>query len=94
MHDDRRLFPILPSKEMEPDDKFMLAPVMGTIWQKPWEYILTHELTPAEGSAFWHGANLVYEAMTKTPPTEKRARDDYTDCNDRCYGEPCIHRVT
>lgn len=71
MHDDRRLYPLLPSKEMGPDDQWMLAPVQGTIWQTCWEYVLTHDLTPAEGSAFWHGAGLVHRAMMNTPPTEE-----------------------
>ena len=61
MHDDHRLYPILPSKPLDPEAAAaMIDPVRGTVWQTCWEYVLTHELTEAEGSAFWHGASLVH----------------------------------
>ena len=65
MHDHPGLFPHLPSKPFHLDDDYMLAPVMDTVWQTCWEFVLTHELTEAEGSAFWHGAHLAHEAMKK-----------------------------
>ena len=67
MHDNPDLSPHLPSKPFHLDDDYMLAPVMGTIWQTCWEFVLTHEMTPEEGSAFWHGAHLVHEAMKEKP---------------------------
>lgn len=77
MHDHPGLFPLLPSKPLDPEHAdLMLEPVQGTIWQTPWEYVLTHTLTDSEGSAFWHGANLVYEAMKPcepVPTTEEEA---------------------
>lgn len=64
MHDDPRLFPHLPARRLEPDEGMsMLEPVRGTVWQTCWEYVLTHELTDTEGSAFWHGASLIHAAM-------------------------------
>jgi hypothetical protein len=64
MHDLPSLWPQLPSKPIDPDDvRLMLEPSRGSEWETCWEFVLSHQLTPSEGSAFWHGANLVYEAM-------------------------------
>lgn len=54
----------------------MLEPVRGTVWQTCWEYMLTHTLTPAEGSAFWHGANLAYRAMLPPEPAEPTSGEE------------------
>ena len=73
MHDNRSLWPHLPSKPLDPDDaRLMLEPVIGTEWQTCWEYVLTHQLTDREGSAFWHGALLASRAFRTdlTPTTQ------------------------
>ena len=64
MHDNPALYPHLPTRPLDPTSvDLMLRPVEGTEWQTCWEYVLTHEMTHAELSAFWHGANLAHEAM-------------------------------
>lgn len=32
------------------------------------------------------------DVTARAAGTLKRNADDFTDCNDRCYGEPCVHR--
>ena len=71
MHDNPSIYPHLPRKPMDGEAaEFMLVPVRGTVWQTCWEYVLTHELTEREGSAFWHGATLAFEAMRATEETQ------------------------
>lgn len=67
LHDDPRLFPTLPPAPCDPETwASMLRSVVGTPWQTCWEYKLTHHLTPAEGVAFWTGANLAAAAARTT----------------------------
>lgn len=65
MHDLPSIWPLLPGRKLEPGDMAMIEPTRGTIWETCWEYVLTHEMTDTEGSAFWHGAGLMYQAMIK-----------------------------
>lgn len=58
MHDNPSLWPTLPPREPDP---WMLEATSTDEWRTCWEFVLSHTLTPSEGSAFWHGANL---AMT------------------------------
>jgi hypothetical protein len=70
VHDNQSIYPHLPSKPMDGEAaEFMLNPVVGTVWQTCWEYVLTHHLSESEGSAFWHGANLAMKACQATHPT-------------------------
>lgn len=66
MHDIPSLYPHLPAKQPEDIDGGLAGQVITTAldspWRTCWEYVLTHELTDRERSAFWHGANLVFRA--------------------------------
>lgn len=63
MHDNPAIYPTLPPRTAGAADfEAMVGAVRGTPWQTCWEYVLTHELTEAEGAAFWTGANLAMTA--------------------------------
>jgi hypothetical protein len=66
MHDHPGLYPTLPSREPDDFARDLLAHDQGE-WRTCWEYVLTHRLSDAEGSAFWHGANLAAIAFGKPP---------------------------
>lgn len=67
MHDHRGIHPRLPALPESEIDREWLARIPEIHedgpWGTCWEFMLTHRLTDGEGSAFWHGATLVYEAM-------------------------------
>lgn len=53
-----------PSKEPhEVLVTLLVEPSRNTVWETCWEFVVSHEMTDMEQSAFWHGANLIHEAM-------------------------------
>jgi hypothetical protein len=69
MHDHPGIYPTLPGREPDPESwRLMVEPSRGTPFETCWEYVLTHQLTQAEGAAFWTAANLVHKAMGGQQP--------------------------
>lgn len=61
---ERDIFPVLPPRQLDKNDTWIMDSVRGTEWETCWEYVLTHQLTDTEGAAFWNGARLAMEAAT------------------------------
>ena len=68
LHDHPGLYPTLPGKECDPSVFEAFTSGEDDPWRLCWEFVLTHQLTESEGSAFWHGANLAHKALTATTP--------------------------
>lgn len=62
MHDDPRMYPLLPGKMPDEHGLALLHTVDDSVWQTCWEYKMTHVMSELEGSAFWHGANIAMKA--------------------------------
>lgn len=70
LHDNPAIYPTLPGREMDDAARGLLDGMPSDDpWRKCWEYRLSHDMTEREGSAFWHGANLVKR------PSVTRARE-------------------
>lgn len=65
LHDHPGLYPTLPGMECDPSVFEAFTTGDDDPFRQCWEFMLAHELTESEGSAFWHGANLVYAAMAR-----------------------------
>ena len=54
---------MFPAREVDGDSSFLKAIPKDDPFRLAWEFLLSHDLTAAEGAAFWNGASLVYRAM-------------------------------
>lgn len=70
LHDHPGIYPTLPGKECDPSVLEAFTSGEDDTWRECWEFVLTHEMTEVERSAFWHGASLV--RRTPPAPTEER----------------------
>lgn len=61
LHDHPGMYPILPGREVDQEQLDEFAPP-GSEFRAAWEFALSHELTEAERSAFWHGVNIQHRA--------------------------------
>lgn len=59
MHDIASIFPQLKSKTLTAESaKILDSYPIESPWRRCWEFVLTHEMTETERSAFWHGAYI------------------------------------
>ena len=106
MHDHPGIYPRLPAREPDAAGRAVYAAIPalgeeGDRWRTCWEFVLTHELTETEGSAFWHGANLAMRAGEIARPLaalqgEERGRCPIPSCMGLAGHESisCHWRVT
>lgn len=64
MHDNPSIYPQLPSKPM--DEQILALTPEDSEYRAAWEFVLSHELTEREGSAFWHGADIQAAATRRS----------------------------
>lgn len=65
LRDNPMLWPHLPAANQPvPEDVLDGYAPPGSEFRAAWEYVLSHMLTPTEGSAFWHGVNIQRDATT------------------------------
>lgn len=69
LHDNPALYPILPGREIDREFLNNAAPE-GNEYREAWEYLLSHTLTEAEGSAFWHAVGIQAAATRRVVARE------------------------